>query len=472
MSIKRNFIYNSVLTSANYIFPFITYPYISRILGVENIGKCNFVDNVIFCFVIIGTLGVDLVGTREIAQNHGAARDKVFTGLITINGLTILFSLISLYVCILFVDKFTEYNVLLLIGSFRLLFSFLSVNWLFQGLENFKFVTIRTIIVRTLFVILVFLLVNRSDDYIVYFILLTSSFVVNGIINIYFAKKEVRFCFDRKITRQLIRPVFYMGIYSITCWLYNSFGIVCLGLLTTDTEVGNYTTATKLYSIFLSLFSAFSAVMLPRLSSLTTDNNNDLKSLVNSSFDIVLTCTVPLAIFVISYSGEIVHLISGSGYEGAILPMQLVMPLLIIVGVSQIVIMQILMPFKKDKQILIATICGAFLGVILNVVLIPYAGSKGAAISWVLSEFFVLIVAYSFVKRFTKLSLSFKTLYQRLLGGIPYGIVIVLVRTVITSESYLQMIVGALSCFIVFCVIHFWILKNEMLIGIVKSFKL
>lgn len=159
----------------------------------------------------------------------------------------------------------------------------------------------------------------------------------------------------------MVRPITYLGIYSILAWLYNSFCTTYLGFISSDKEVGYFTTAAKLYVILLSLFSAFAGVMLPRLSSLI--GKKDIAAfqvLIDKSFNLIISLTVPLVVFSVIYAPDVIKLIAGDGYEGAVWPMRLIMPLILIVGINQILIIQIMTPLKLDKLILVNTVWGGY----------------------------------------------------------------------------------------------------------------
>ena len=173
MSIKRNFLYSSFLTVANYIFPLLTFPYVSRVLGVEAIGKYNFTDNIIQIFIIVSMLGIETIGVREIAQNK-TDQDKLnksFTALLLFNAITTLIAILVLFAAIFIVPKFADYKDLLLVGSLKLFSMFLLIDWFYKGIEDFKFITQRTVIIRTLFVVSVFALVRSPQDCLLYYFL-------------------------------------------------------------------------------------------------------------------------------------------------------------------------------------------------------------------------------------------------------------------------------------------------------------
>lgn len=167
MSLKKNFLYSTILTVANYIFPLLTYPYVSRVLGVTNIGICNFVDSIINFFILFSMMGVGAVGIREIAgaTDSSKSQSKVFSSLLVLNGITTLVMLIILLLCIHIIPEFREYKGLMYVGAAKLVANLFLVEWFFKGTENFKYITNRTILVKCIYVASVFLFVKDADDY-------------------------------------------------------------------------------------------------------------------------------------------------------------------------------------------------------------------------------------------------------------------------------------------------------------------
>ena len=416
MSIKKNFFYSSFLTLANYIFPLLTFPYVSRILGAESIGKYNFIDNIIQIFIIVSMLGIGTVGVREIAQSRISQErlNKSFTALLAFNAISTIIAIILLVILLFTIPKFADYRNLLIVGGLKLLSTFLLIDWFYRGLEDFKFITQRTLIVKILFIVSVFIFIKNKEDYTLYYFLITISITVNAIVNLFYAKKYIQIDFDIQEIKRITKPILVLGIYYILAWLYNSFSTSFLGFISTDEQVGYYSTATKLYTIFLSVITAFTTVMLPRLSQLISQNKLDeFQQRINKSFNIVLTITIPFTIFAIFFASDIIYIIAGPGYNGAIIPMMIIMPIILIVSIAQILIIQILTPLKKDKEMMICTIWGAFTGLILNLILVPHMLCNGAAICWLVSEFVVMSSAIYFICNKTIIKLPFKSIKKR-----------------------------------------------------------
>ena len=241
MSIKKNFFYSTILTTANYVFPFLTYPYVSRILGVEKIGMCNFADSIIHYFILFSMLGISSVGIREIAkcQNDKSLRSKVFSSLFCITAVSTLLALIILFICTLLVPQLFQYRILMGIGALKILSNFLLVEWLFKGMEDFKYITQRTLIVKFLYVGSVFIFVKDESDYIVYYFLLTLMIMINALINVLYARKYISISFKCNWV-VYIKPLIIMWIYALLTNMYTTFNTSFLGFQSGEIHVGYF----------------------------------------------------------------------------------------------------------------------------------------------------------------------------------------------------------------------------------------
>lgn len=411
-SLKKNVVYSSILTCAGYVFPLITYPYVSRVLGVTNIGTCNFVDSIINYFSLISMMGIGTIGVREIAAcgDDINKRSKVFSNLFWLNGLSTLIACIALLIAIFTVKQLYEYKELMFIGFVKLATSFLAIEWFFRGIENFKYITQRSILVKCIYVVAVFVFIHDKDDIIIYYFL-SGVFItsINAFLNINYARKFVHLVKKGITFKPYLKSFFILGFYALLTSMYTTFNTAFLGFEGGSTEVGYYATATKLFTIILSLYTAFTTVMMPRMSSLLAEGKvEEFKNKLNTSNDLLMAFTLPLVILGFIYAPEIIRIISGKGYEGAIIPMRIIMPLIFIIGYEQILVIQTLMPLKKDKAIFINSIIGATVGIILNVLLVPNYKSVGSSVVWLCSELSVFGSAQYFVIKYTKISFPIK----------------------------------------------------------------
>ena len=419
-SIKKNFAYKSALTLSTYIMAFITFPYVSRILGVEKLGLVNYVDNTVSYFLLFASMGINYLGVREIAsvRDNKKERDKTFSDLLGMNISFTVIILVIYFVLFLTIPKFNQYSELFFIGAAKILFTAFLIEWFFTGIEDFKYITIRSLIIKIIYVVLVFTLVKTECDYKLYFILTIATVVINALINIIYVRKFVSFDFNCIFKFKKIIQNITLGIYNILGSTYLTFNVMYLGLATDNTQVGYYTTAFKIYSVILGFFSAFTNVMLPRMSSLLANGEKEqFSELINKSFKAMCTFSIPLMLCSIVLAPQLIYVISGNGYQGAIIPMRIIMPAILMVGIAQVLAVQILMPLKKDKILFFASLTGAIVSLAVNITIVYKLGSIGSAIVLLSCETVVTSFYIIFVKYWQKINIDYYLLYH-LLGHI------------------------------------------------------
>lgn len=433
-SIRNNFFYKTLLTISSYIIAFLTFPYISRVLGVDGVGVVNFVDNSVGYFILFASMGITILGTREIAaaKDDQALRNKVFSNLL---GLNVLFTVVTLavyFVLITIIPRFSQNVEMFYIGAAKIISTVFLVEWFFTGLENFRYITLRSLAIKLLYVAAVFLFVKEKEDYVLYFTLSVGSVVVNALINIIYARRFVRLDLKSLRFMNYIKEYVTLGLYSIMTSMYITFNVMFLGLQSDNTQVGYYTTAFKLYIILLGVFSAFTSVTMPRISAmLAQGNHKDFAQIIDKSFNGIVKFILPLIICGVILAPQIIFVISGKGFEGAILPMRIIFPAALSVGIAQILAVQILIPLKRDKVLLTASIIGAVSSLIANVILVPHLASVGSAIVTLVAETIVTMtyVVYTIHKRVVKL--PFKTIITSALHAIPPAIVCIVCSQII-----------------------------------------
>ena len=391
MGLKKNVLYSGFLTSSLYVFQFITYPYVSRVLGVSGVGICNFAQTIVHYFILLSTLGITSIGVREIAKckEDKFKLNKTFSGIFQVNAILTSLVLVVYVILIEILPQLLPYRRLLYIGVVQIIFNTLSIDWLFKGLENFRYITIRTFWVKILYVISVFAFVRDKDDYDLYYVIIVGSVIINGIINWGYGRRLVKYAWQPlyEICRLYVRPLFLLGSQIIFQVLYTDFIVIYLGFISNDAQVGLYTTATKILSIVLALYSSFTLVMMPRISSLCAERNYEqIKLLTNKSFALLYSFALPCVFLLIIFARETIGIISGSGYEGAIQLLKIAAPIILIAGVEQILILQLILPLHMDKAFFYNSIAGATVGLVLIFTLVPSLLSLGAIIAWGTSE--------------------------------------------------------------------------------------
>jgi len=474
VSIKKNFAYSSALTIANYIFPLIVYPYISRVLGVTNIGICNFIDSIINYFILFSMMGINTMALREVAKsrNNKQTLSSTFSNILILNTISTIIVLVILLVLTFTIPKLTEYKDMMIIGGVKVLFNYLLIEWLYKGLENFKYITLRTISVRFFYVISVFIFVHKAEDYPIFYLLTTIMTIVNAVINLSHSRKYVTFKLSNINLKPYLSSFFILGFYSLLTSTYIAFNIMYLGFVSGETEVGYYTTATKLQNIILALYSAFTGVMLPRLSSLYAQNEIDeVKRLCHKSVDILFLFIFPLIVITVTFAPQIITLLFGPGYEKSIPLLQLSTPLLFIIGYEQILVIQILMSMKKDKAVMINSSLASIVAIIGNILIVPKLQSLGSIIVWILCELTIFVSANLFAKKYIKFFFPFKKLAKYILITLPI-FVIAYFLSMINILHIFNIIIGVIVVFVYYFIVYVVIMKNDFIVSLIDKVKI
>lgn len=474
MGLKKNIVYSSILTTSLYIFQFITYPYVSRVLGVTNIGICNFAQSVVVFATLFSTLGIITIGIRETAAAKGDKENlnRTFSGIFQINLLLTLAVIILYIVAIEILPQLTPYRKLLYIGIFQILFNTLTMEWLFKGLEDFKYITMRTIWVRIAYVIAIFLFIQDKDDYYLYFIITVGQYVLNGLINSIYSRKLVKFTWQptSAILKKYTTPILILGSQALLQTLYTSFNVVYLGFVSNDDQVGYYTTATKIQNIILGLYTSFTLVMMPRISAMLADNDMDnVKTMINKSFSILYAFAFPTIIISEIFAPEIISIIAGKGYEQAIPLLRIAMPLILIIGIEQILIVQLLLPLRADKMVFTNSLIGGSVGLIFNILLVGWLQSTGSVLVWFLSELAVFSSAYYFVHKLTGITISLRIIGQYTISFLPLLGICYLISLI--GQKFSTLVYAAIACIVYTHVVLLYIVKNDTYYGLILKFK-
>lgn len=474
MSLKKNYIYNSVLFISQYIFPLLTFPYITRVFGVEKVGLVNFVDSITDYTILLSTMGLSIIGLRECARykDNKTELSKTFSGLLSLHFLNTILFLVVYLILISVVDKFRENQILFYIGISKIICIVFNIEWFYKGIENFKFITLRFLFVKAAFVLLVFLLVKTPDDYIIYYALVCAMTVINSFISIYFLRGKVSLIKPRnlKIFRHF-KAVAIIGFYNILTSLYATFNIAFLGIYTNNISVGYYTTALKLYMIIIGVFTALNTVLMPRLSSLQEkEDGKTFDSLIQKSMKFVIIFSAPIIFSCVTLAPQLITFLAGNGFEGAILCFRIIIPLIFIVGIAQILANQIMITKRKDKELLYISMIGGGISVLLNILLVPKYHEIASSIILVASEIIVLSALILYLRKRTKFHLPPNYLIKNILLSIPY-IIICYFCTLITDNNLGVLVISLFISLLYFFCSQYYIMKEDLVVEQLDSIK-
>lgn len=438
---------------------------------MTNIGVCKFVDSIVSYFILFSMFGISSIGIREIAKakNNKKRLNETFNNLFWINALFTFVSTFVLIISMHVVPSLIPYRKLLFIGVVKVISNFFLIEWFFKGLEDFRYITIRRLIIKCIYVVLIFVFVREESDYIKYYFLTVVMIFLNSIFNQVYARKFVKITLNGIKLFAFIGPILIMGIYALMTSMYTTFNVAYLGFVAGPTEVGYYTTSHNLYDALLAFFATLTGVMLPRMSSLLSEGRIDeFKRLLMKSASVLFSFSIPFVALFIIFAPELIFLYAGKGYEGAIIPMQISMPLMIVIGYEQIIITQGLLPLDKNKAVLANAIIGAITGFLFTLLLVGRYKSVGTVVVWVLSEACVLVSASFFIKRYVDFVFPYKLLIKQILVYIPLAVVLLFFRKVILTPLFEVFIAGLLTVIYTY-ITQRYVMKNPILLDVVSD---
>lgn len=405
-SVTFNFIMNFILTASAVIFPLITFPYISRVLLPVGTGKVAAASGVVNYFTMIAMLGIPTYGIRACAQvrDDKEKLSRTVHEILAINVVMMVFVYIAFGISLQIVPKFIEDRTLLLVMSTTIFLNVIGVSWLYSALEEYAYITTASLAFKVIAVILMFTLVHKKEDFVIYGALTVISNIGSYVFNFLRMRRHiiVRPLGNYNFKRHL-RPIAVFCAMTVANSIYTNLDTVMMGLMSGDTQTGYYSASVYIKAALVGLVISLGTVLLPRLSYyIEKGMKEEFRRITSHALSFVVMMALPLTVYFILFAPEAVGFISGPEYAPVVTPMRLIMPTVLLIGLSNILGMQILVPTDRERKVLTAVATGATVDFVLNLLLIPYLGASGAAIGTLAAESAVVLVEAFFLKDFLK----------------------------------------------------------------------
>ena len=457
-TITRNYIYNLIYQVLVLILPLITTPYISRVLGAENIGIYSYTLSISAYFILFGSLGIALYGKREIAYNQKDRKkySEIFWEIIIFRAITMIISLLVFYFVFVNGQNYQMYYKILIL---EILASLIDISWFFQGLEEFKKTVTRNTIVKIISVICIFVFVKTKADLVKYFwIYVLSIFIGNGTLWFYLPKYIEKLKFKNLNLLRHIKPTLTLFIPQIAIEVYTILDRTMIGNIIVDkSEVGFYEQSQKVIKIVLAVITSLGTVMLPRIATNYADGNKKTVEIyMQKSFNMVFLLAFPMIFGIIAVSRSFVPVFFGPGYDKVSTLMCAISPIILLIGLSNVTGTQYLLPTKRQTQFTISVVCGAVINIIMNSLLIWKLGAIGASIGTVVAELTVTAVQMYYVREDFDFKKIFKSSENYLLASLLMFFVCVIIGRLINDNkisTIVQVLVGASTYAIVLLIL-------------------
>ena len=472
-SVKINYFYNVLVNLTAVIFPIITAPYVARVLEPDGIGLFNFSATYAGYFALFALLGIPTYGVREIAKigEDKIKQTKLVSELMSIAVITTTLVSFIYLVTIALVGQLSENYLIFILAGFVIYLAPFKINWYYQGVEEFGYITFITLLVRVFSIVCLFLFVHDKTDLIAYVFLNVLGGVIADVWNfVKLVRSGVRPYFTLINLRRHLKPLLLLFASSVAISIYTVLDTIMLGFIKDYTEVGYYYNASHITKIILSFATSLSIVVIPRFSSYIGQKDmGNAMSLFNKSVSFTSFLVFPMAIGLMLISPVFIPWFLGNLFYGSIIPMMILSFLIIAIGFSSILGMQVLVGLGQEKLFFYSILIGAVLNFILNSLLISPFGAVGASIASVVAEVTIVVVMAWFIYKFTPIRINiWNNIFKSLLGSLLFIPTYFALRSITSGVIFL-------TAFILICAFLYLvtqrILKNDMLSLMLETIK-
>lgn len=437
-SLAKSAVFNIIYQGLNILFPLISVSYVAKILSPSGVGQVSYAQNIVSYFVMIAALGMPTYGTREISQcrEDATQRDKCFSELFLINAISTVISLILYCVVVFFGVR--EKRLLYIICGLELVFNFINVDWFYRGKEDFVYISVRSMLVKGISLILLFLFVQDEGDCANYALLVCLANGSNFVFNMIRLRREAHFIFHGLELKKHAKPLLSLLICAVAASLYSKIDITMLGSIHTDESVGLYGTAYKIINMATAVIASVTAVFLPRISYYYNNEREKFCDYVTLGLKLVTVVAVPAAIGIALVAKDMMTVLFGEAFTAGATVIVLMSPLIVVKGIGDLLCYQVLVSAGKENRFLASYLMAAVANICLNALLIPVWDYNGAAVASVASELIVnlTLLKYSFLIVKPKLG-------GRYVTSIALGTIMMII-IVLMTQTYMTQLMGRL----------------------------
>lgn len=411
-SVKFNFFMNLILTGSSILFPLITFPIVSRALLTDAYGLVGFATSVASWLSLIAMLGVNRYGVREVARvrDNPVQLTKTTKEILAVTLASTLVVYACFIVSLFLVERFSADPLLFFVNGFTVICNTLGASWFFQGIEQYRYITVRGIVVRVVCLVGVVLFVHAPGDYLVYAILLVASGAVANLINFFYlfhllgeGLREAG-ASDRGTRlqpRRHVKPLFVFFVIVAAISIYTTLDTVMLGFMSTNEQVAFYTSAVAVKNAMTAVVSALSNVLLPRAANLLGKGEQAaFKRLVRKAIRVVLVISIPLAVVVSAIATPLMTWYAGAAFAGAGPALSIVALAVVPIGLSVIFCDEVMIQIGMENKCTYIYLAAAVVNFCLNLVLIPAWGAVGTSVATLAVEVLITVVEFALIRKF------------------------------------------------------------------------
>jgi O-antigen/teichoic acid export membrane protein len=468
VSIKRNLVYNFILSVSQVFLPLLSIPYVSRVLDPAGIGEVSFIDSFTFYFISIAEFGIVVYGMREVARlrNEPEKKKKLVSELLLLHILSSSITLIFYAAAVYFIwDKIHDTRILYFSLSY-LLVNFFACEWYFLGMEKFRYITFRSVFSRVLGLISIYLLIKQPSDYYIYYAIIASSAMMNSLFNLYLLFKEVPVSFRKTNWRRHVPKLwvtyFISLVYGITLILDN----VLLRIVSTASAVGYYAFSVKIVRIATTLLSDSLQVFFPKIVFfLKEKNNKQVQLMITRNVQLLILFSVPICAGVFLLAEPLVVIFLGKQFIPATDNLKILAAFPLLKSYNHFLSKQVLISHNRERLYLNSLIITSLVFVFLMLILSHRYADSGASYAVMFAEILLLVINFYYVRK-TAVHLRVfdtRTFIDALIGASLFIPVIYFIRMLIPSTAGV-MILSICTCIIIYVVVQSVVMRNDFML--------
>ncbi|MFE4714518.1 flippase [Paenibacillus sp. NPDC056722] len=464
-SLIYNAIFNFLYTGLNLLFPLITAPYVSRVLGASNLGQVNLATTIVSWFILFATYGTATYGVREIARarDDKEKRSTIFSELVVINAMLSFIVLIIYFLAIFNIPNFYNELPLYLIMSSSILLNMFAIDWYFQGIEEYRYITIRSAIFKSISLVCIFLFVSQPSHYVIYGLISVLATSLSGILNYIYSKKSVRMKFRGINPFRHFKGLNVFFFHTLIVSIYTNLDQILLGFFIDTKAVAFMNRSKVLINMAVTVSTAISNVTLPRASYYKDNDEEKFRYLLSAVPNYILWVTIPITVSFIVFSSKIMFILGGSEFLEAGVLLQVMSLTIICSPLSGYLQYQVLVASGKERIGLYVAVITSLISLTLNLILIPKIGILGAGFVQVLSELLAVSIRLYIAKyrlNYREIIFLNKSTITYLCASILMGGVMILISRSI-QNIFLSFAVGILLGGIVY-IFTLFILREKV----------
>lgn len=442
-SLADNSIYYLFYNVLNMLFPFLSGIYVSRVLFPADIGLITSAQNLAQYFVILSFLGIPTYGLREMAKlrNDFEERSKVYSELYVLNFISTIVFLVIYLTIIVSVHKYRECLNLYLIVGISIALNIFNISWLYEGLEEFRFISIRNLIFKCVCFCVLVVFVKDADDYLIYAGVNVIGTAGNYLLNMAFSKKYIKFRLYGLNIRRHFKSVIYLVVVNLAIEIYSLVDITMMSFICSNESISYYKYANSIQKILLQVINTFTIVLIPRISFYYKEGRyKEFHLLLSKALRIIFLLSLPMIVGLYYTADYLIVMLYSDAYITSAALVKLFSLLLLISPVGYLLGSRVLLVTGNENKMVYAVGTGALVNVILNSILIPRYSEFGAAVASIVGEFFVMVIYVFLGKKYYQLEGVAKTLIKAFMATGVMGIYLYIISNLITDAFWMTVI--------------------------------